>query len=132
MLLPFFLAFFFLSILTLLSDVKLVRIGAYTNIQDGTVITEAFGPLNDVHDGSTIIGNLLFLFFLLLLVLLSLTLFKQSLYILWYHSCRFLLFSSSSYLSSSLFVVLVFLQLLHTFLLLLFRSSHDLLRALLP
>ncbi len=55
-------------------DVRLVRIGAYANVQvsrvkapkraarssvfqDGTVITEAFGPLNDQHDGSTIIGH---------------------------------------------------------------------------
>eukprot|EP00008_Paramoeba_atlantica_P005218 CAMPEP_0201487224 /NCGR_PEP_ID=MMETSP0151_2-20130828/11611_1 /ASSEMBLY_ACC=CAM_ASM_000257 /TAXON_ID=200890 /ORGANISM="Paramoeba atlantica, Strain 621/1 / CCAP 1560/9" /LENGTH=300 /DNA_ID=CAMNT_0047872209 /DNA_START=54 /DNA_END=956 /DNA_ORIENTATION=+ len=38
-------------------DCNLVRIGAYTNVQDGTVIDEAFEPLNSDHDGSTIIGH---------------------------------------------------------------------------
>lgn len=38
-------------------DVNLIRIGAYTNIQEGTVITESFDPLNDDHDGSTIVGH---------------------------------------------------------------------------
>jgi len=35
----------------------LVRIGAFTNIQDETVITEAAEPLGVDHDGSTIVGN---------------------------------------------------------------------------
>ncbi len=35
----------------------MVRIGAYTNVQDGAVITEAFEPLGHDHDGSTIIGH---------------------------------------------------------------------------
>jgi len=38
-------------------DVKLVRIGSFTNIQDNTVITEAFHPIESDHDGSTIIGH---------------------------------------------------------------------------
>jgi carbonic anhydrase/acetyltransferase-like protein (isoleucine patch superfamily) len=40
-----------------LGDNKLIRIGAYTNIQDGTVVAEAFESLNEDHDGSTIIGH---------------------------------------------------------------------------
>jgi len=39
-------------------DVNAIKIGAYTNIQDGTVIQEALGPLDEDHDGSTIIGHL--------------------------------------------------------------------------
>lgn len=38
-------------------DVRLVRIGSWTNILDNTVITEAFKPLHSDHDGSTIIGH---------------------------------------------------------------------------
>jgi carbonic anhydrase/acetyltransferase-like protein (isoleucine patch superfamily) len=38
-------------------DVKMVRIGAYTNLQDGTVVDEAFQPLGVDHEGSTIIGH---------------------------------------------------------------------------
>jgi len=38
------------------ADVNLIRIGAYTNIQDNTVIQEALQPLHD-HDGSTVIGH---------------------------------------------------------------------------
>jgi len=36
---------------------RLVRIGAYTNIQDNTIITEALDELTVDHDGSTIIGH---------------------------------------------------------------------------
>lgn len=39
------------------ADSNLVRIGSWTNIQDRTVITEAFQPLNEDHDGSTIVGH---------------------------------------------------------------------------
>ena len=42
---------------TIKGDVKLVRIGAYSNVQDKTVIQEATMPLDDDHDGSTIIGH---------------------------------------------------------------------------
>jgi carbonic anhydrase/acetyltransferase-like protein (isoleucine patch superfamily) len=42
---------------TIRGDVKLVRIGAWTNVQDNTVITEAFQPIGADHDGSTIIGH---------------------------------------------------------------------------
>eukprot|EP01094_Clydonella_sp_ATCC50884_P000654 TRINITY_DN1049_c0_g1_i1.p1 TRINITY_DN1049_c0_g1~~TRINITY_DN1049_c0_g1_i1.p1 ORF type:complete len:251 (-),score=79.42 TRINITY_DN1049_c0_g1_i1:138-890(-) len=38
-------------------DNRLVRIGAYTNIQDRCVITEAPRPLRADHDGSTIVGH---------------------------------------------------------------------------
>jgi carbonic anhydrase/acetyltransferase-like protein (isoleucine patch superfamily) len=38
-------------------DVKLVRIGAFTTIGEGVTIAEAFSPLNDNHDGSTIVGH---------------------------------------------------------------------------
>ena len=38
-------------------DSRLVRIGAYSNIQDRTVIDESFVPLGPDHDGSTIIGH---------------------------------------------------------------------------
>lgn len=38
-------------------DNRLVRIGAYTNVQDRTVIDESFVPLGPDHDGSTIIGH---------------------------------------------------------------------------
>lgn len=38
-------------------DVKLVRIGAYAHLQDGVTVSEAFGPLDDTHDGSTIVGH---------------------------------------------------------------------------
>jgi len=38
-------------------DVRLVRIGMFTNVQDKTVITEAMSELDDDHDGSTIIGH---------------------------------------------------------------------------
>jgi gamma-carbonic anhydrase len=38
-------------------DVRLVRIGAYTTIGEGTVVTEASGPLSDVHDGSCVVGH---------------------------------------------------------------------------
>jgi len=38
-------------------DVNMVRIGFSTNIQDNTVISEAFEPLHSDHDGSTIIGH---------------------------------------------------------------------------
>lgn len=40
-----------------LADVNAIRIGAYTNIQDDTIVREAEGPLNEDHDGSTIIGH---------------------------------------------------------------------------
>lgn len=43
---------------TIKADVKLVRIGAYTNVQDKTFIGEAVGPLDADHDGSTVIGHL--------------------------------------------------------------------------
>jgi len=39
------------------ADVNLIRIGAFTNIQDNTTIHEAQGPLSSVHDGSTVIGH---------------------------------------------------------------------------
>jgi len=39
------------------ADVRLIRIGARTNIQDRTVITEAHHPLHADHDGSTIVGH---------------------------------------------------------------------------
>lgn len=39
------------------ADVNLVRIGAYVNVQDNTVIHEALAPLSLDHDGSTIIGH---------------------------------------------------------------------------
>jgi len=39
------------------ADVHLIRIGANTNIQDGTVIHEAFDTLSEDHDGTTIIGH---------------------------------------------------------------------------
>jgi len=39
------------------ADKNLIRIGAGTNVQDGTVITEADEELNEDHDGSTIIGH---------------------------------------------------------------------------
>jgi hypothetical protein len=42
---------------TIKGDVKLVRIGAYSNVQDKTVISEAVGPLDENHDGSTIVGH---------------------------------------------------------------------------
>eukprot|EP01112_Ceratiomyxa_fruticulosa_P003180 TRINITY_DN1354_c1_g1_i1.p1 TRINITY_DN1354_c1_g1~~TRINITY_DN1354_c1_g1_i1.p1 ORF type:complete len:273 (-),score=49.10 TRINITY_DN1354_c1_g1_i1:83-901(-) len=42
---------------TIHADVNLVRIGAWSNIQDGTMITEAEKPLSFEHDGSTIIGH---------------------------------------------------------------------------
>lgn len=35
----------------------MVRIGDTTNVQDGTTITEALGPLHHDHDGSTIVGH---------------------------------------------------------------------------
>jgi carbonic anhydrase/acetyltransferase-like protein (isoleucine patch superfamily) len=38
-------------------DVRLVRIGALTNVQDKTIIQEATAPLDGDHDGSTIIGH---------------------------------------------------------------------------
>ena len=38
-------------------DVRLVRIGAYTTVGEGSVVTEAAGPLSDVHDGSCIVGH---------------------------------------------------------------------------
>lgn len=38
-------------------DHRLVRIGNYVNIQDGTVISEAGKTLSEDHDGSTIIGH---------------------------------------------------------------------------
>lgn len=38
-------------------DVNLVRIGAYSNIQDDSVVEEALQPLGPDHDGSTIIGH---------------------------------------------------------------------------
>jgi len=38
-------------------DVNAVVIGFSTNIQDGTVIHEAFAPLDFDHDGSTCIGS---------------------------------------------------------------------------
>jgi gamma-carbonic anhydrase len=38
-------------------DVRLVRIGAYTNVQDKSVITESTGELDADHDGSTVIGH---------------------------------------------------------------------------
>jgi len=39
------------------ADTKLIRIGAGTNVQDGTVITEADEELTEDHDGSTIVGH---------------------------------------------------------------------------
>jgi len=39
------------------ADVNLVRIGAFSNIQDNTTIYEALGPLSEVHDGSTVVGH---------------------------------------------------------------------------
>jgi len=44
---------------TIRSDTNLVRIGAYANILDNCVITEATGPIleEDDHDGSTVIGH---------------------------------------------------------------------------
>lgn len=39
------------------ADTCLIRIGAYTNIQDRCMITEAARPLRADHDGSTIIGH---------------------------------------------------------------------------
>jgi len=39
------------------ADVNLIRIGAFTNIQDNTTIREALAPLDDVHDGSCVIGH---------------------------------------------------------------------------
>eukprot|EP01108_Squamamoeba_japonica_P006956 TRINITY_DN575_c0_g1_i1.p2 TRINITY_DN575_c0_g1~~TRINITY_DN575_c0_g1_i1.p2 ORF type:complete len:283 (-),score=125.92 TRINITY_DN575_c0_g1_i1:38-886(-) len=42
---------------TVKGDAQLVRIGAYTNVQDKTVIGEACGALDDQHDGSTVIGH---------------------------------------------------------------------------
>jgi len=41
----------------IIADRVLVRVGAGTNIQDSTVITESTKELNYDHDGSTIIGN---------------------------------------------------------------------------
>jgi carbonic anhydrase/acetyltransferase-like protein (isoleucine patch superfamily) len=38
-------------------DVRLVRIGAYTNIQDKCIIAESTGELDADHDGSTVIGH---------------------------------------------------------------------------
>jgi len=38
-------------------DINSIDIGSMTNIQEGTVITEAFEPLRWNHDGSTYIGN---------------------------------------------------------------------------
>jgi len=38
-------------------DVNSIKIGAYTNIQDGTVIHEALGQIDEEHDGSTVIGH---------------------------------------------------------------------------
>jgi len=38
-------------------DHRVVRIGSFVNIQDGTVIREAGRFLNEDHDGSTIIGS---------------------------------------------------------------------------
>eukprot|EP01090_Pellita_catalonica_P008566 TRINITY_DN1951_c0_g1_i2.p1 TRINITY_DN1951_c0_g1~~TRINITY_DN1951_c0_g1_i2.p1 ORF type:complete len:225 (-),score=16.85 TRINITY_DN1951_c0_g1_i2:37-660(-) len=40
------------------ANTRLVRIGACTNIQDDTVITEADRELNEDHDGSTIVGHM--------------------------------------------------------------------------
>mmetsp|Transcript_3786 Transcript_3786/g.5286 ORF Transcript_3786/g.5286 Transcript_3786/m.5286 type:complete len:247 (-) Transcript_3786:46-786(-) len=42
---------------TVKGDLHGVRIGAFTNIQDGTQIHEALEPLSAEHDGSTIIGH---------------------------------------------------------------------------
>eukprot|EP01118_Nematostelium_gracile_P007161 TRINITY_DN2317_c0_g1_i1.p1 TRINITY_DN2317_c0_g1~~TRINITY_DN2317_c0_g1_i1.p1 ORF type:complete len:205 (-),score=45.60 TRINITY_DN2317_c0_g1_i1:24-638(-) len=42
---------------TIRGDVNLVRIGAWTNIQDNCTISEAPGPLHEDHDGSTIVGH---------------------------------------------------------------------------
>eukprot|EP01128_Nolandella_sp_AFSM9_P012855 TRINITY_DN9695_c0_g1_i1.p1 TRINITY_DN9695_c0_g1~~TRINITY_DN9695_c0_g1_i1.p1 ORF type:complete len:265 (+),score=54.08 TRINITY_DN9695_c0_g1_i1:902-1696(+) len=39
------------------ADTKLVRIGYGTNIQDHTVIHEAYGELSSNHDGSTVVGH---------------------------------------------------------------------------
>lgn len=39
------------------ADVNLVRIGAFTNVQDNTTISEALEPLSAVHDGSTVLGH---------------------------------------------------------------------------
>ena len=44
-------------LLSSIGDSNLVRIGANTNIQDNTVIGEALEPLNEDHDGSTIVGH---------------------------------------------------------------------------
>ena len=35
----------------------MIRIGAYTNIQDNTIITEALPKEDEDHDGSVVIGN---------------------------------------------------------------------------
>jgi len=39
------------------ADVNLVRVGAWSNIQDNCTVHEALAPLDDDHDGSTIIGH---------------------------------------------------------------------------
>jgi len=39
------------------ADVRLIRIGGFATIQDGTVIHEALKPLGPDHDGSTIVGH---------------------------------------------------------------------------
>eukprot|EP01132_Coremiostelium_polycephalum_P007500 gene7500-9216_t len=39
------------------ADVNLIHVGAYTNIQDGTIVREATQPLSINHNGSTIIGE---------------------------------------------------------------------------
>jgi len=39
------------------ADINLVRIGAFSNIQDNTTIYESLGPISEVHDGSTVVGH---------------------------------------------------------------------------
>jgi len=39
------------------AETNSIRVGGYTNIQDGTVIHEALAPLDANHDGSTIVGH---------------------------------------------------------------------------
>jgi carbonic anhydrase/acetyltransferase-like protein (isoleucine patch superfamily) len=41
----------------IVADTNRIMIGTNTNVQDGTVIRESKLPLNEIHDGSTIIEN---------------------------------------------------------------------------
>jgi carbonic anhydrase/acetyltransferase-like protein (isoleucine patch superfamily) len=49
----------------------------FTNIQDETVITDAESPLDEIHDGSTIVGNYVTIGKTLLLNLLSIQFFQN-------------------------------------------------------